>query len=129
MSKNMKQRFRIYRRKAGVYYIVESATGKRESLNTKSLQEATRLLHARNEAIANPTITLQIARAYLAVADPEVKKRTWRNVIEEVAKLKHGENQLRWERASNDPAFELIHDIVVMETRPECRTTIIIHHR
>jgi hypothetical protein len=79
---------------SGVYYLVETTTGKRESLNTKSLEEAKRLLHARNEAAANSTINLQIARAYLAVADPEVKRRTWRNVIKEVTNSNAGRIRL-----------------------------------
>ena len=64
MTQIMKQRYRIYRRQAGVYYLLDSVTGKRESLNTKDSREATRLLHAKNEAQANPQINLQIARAY-----------------------------------------------------------------
>jgi hypothetical protein len=66
MTMLMNQRYRIYRRKVGVYYLFDGATGKRESLGTQDPVEAKRLLHTKNEALANPQINLQIARAYMA---------------------------------------------------------------
>ncbi len=119
MTQIMNQRYRIYRRQAGVFYLFDRVTGKRESLNTKDVREATRLLHAKNEATANPQINRQIARAYLAVADPLINQRTWQTVIEEIIKLKKDENQQRWIRAAHDKTFDLIRNVVVMETRPE----------
>lgn len=119
MTKIMNQRYRLYRRHAGVYYLFDRVTGKRESLNTKERQEAARLLHAKNEALANPQINLQIARAYLAVTDPAINQRTWQVVIEEITKLKRAENQQRWLRAAQDSAFDSIRKVVVLETRPE----------
>lgn len=93
----MKQRFRLYRRgRGGRFYIHDSDSGKQESLGTSDRALALRLLHSRNETQQEPAINLQIARAYLAVSDPEVSKRTWQGAMEELVKLKHGETQRRW---------------------------------
>ncbi len=119
MTNIMKQRYRLYRRHAGVFYLFDNLTGKRESLNTKDCREAGRLLHAKNEAQVNPQINRQIARAYLAVSDPLINERTWQTVIEEIIKLKKAENQLRWARAAQDHAFDIIRSVLVLDTRPE----------
>ena len=48
----MRQRFRLYRRgDSGRYYIHDDLTGKQESLHTSDRATATRLLHAKNEAV------------------------------------------------------------------------------
>jgi hypothetical protein len=90
MNEIMKPRYRIYRRQGGVFYLFDRHTGKRESLETADEAEARRLLHAKNEALQHPLINRQIARAYLAVGDPEITPRTWRDVLAEIIKLKHG---------------------------------------
>ncbi|MCX6901649.1 MAG: hypothetical protein NT105_23460 [Verrucomicrobia bacterium] len=64
----MKIRFRMYRRRNGVFYCEDGATGKQESLGTKTRNEAERLIHAKNEAHIQPSVNLQIARAYLLQA-------------------------------------------------------------
>jgi hypothetical protein len=47
----MKRRFRLYRRKrGGRFYLHDGLTGKQESLVTCDRKEASRLLHAKNEA-------------------------------------------------------------------------------
>ena len=79
-----------------VYWCQDNETGKQESLRTKDRAEAERLFNAKNEAHQQPIINLQIARAYLMVGDPEVSTRTWRFVLGEIVKQKHGETQRRW---------------------------------
>jgi len=54
----MKQRFRIYRRNGGRFYVHDSVTGKQESLGTSDRTTATRLLHSKNEASHQPAINL-----------------------------------------------------------------------
>lgn len=61
----MRQRFRLYRRKSGQrYYVHDDLTGKQESLHTTDRTTAVRLLHSKNEAVKQPVVNLQIARAY-----------------------------------------------------------------
>jgi hypothetical protein len=59
----MTQRYRLYRRKRGVYYVFDRLSGKRGSLETNDHPTALRLLHAHNEAQQQPIINHQIARA------------------------------------------------------------------
>jgi integrase len=119
MNEIMKQRFRIYCRQGGQFYLFDRNTGKRESLETSDEDVARRLLHAKNEAQHQPLINRQIARAYLAVGDPEITRRTWGDVIREIIKFKCDATQQRWATASKDRAFDLIRDLPVFETQPD----------
>jgi integrase len=115
----MKAKYRLWQRRGGVYYAFDRVTKKQTSLETRDKHEAIRLLNAKNEAEANPLLNRQIARAYLAAADPAITKRTWRYAFEELIKTKHGENAHRWGTAMKDEAFELIIDLPIIETRPD----------
>jgi integrase len=116
----MRQRFRLYRRgNNGRYYIHDDLTGKQESLQTSDRAAALRVFHAKNEATLQPSINLQIARAYLAASDPQISTRTWQFVMEEIVKIKQGATNVRWQTAVRDKAFESIRHLPVLETRPE----------
>jgi hypothetical protein len=65
MSDDMTDKFRIFRRASGVWYLEDKETNHQESLRTRNETEASRLLLARNEAHRQPAINVQIARAYL----------------------------------------------------------------
>ena len=104
----MKQRFRLYRRNGGVYYIHDSETGKQTSLGTRDRAEATALFVARTQAHRQAHLNLQLARAYLAATDPMVAKRTWQVPMEELAKTKRGATYERWQYVVKDKAFDLI---------------------
>ena len=79
MGEEMRDRYRLFRNHArgGSYYIQDNLTGKQESLRTKDWATAKRLWLARNEAHRIPAINLQIARAYVAAADPKMAARNW----------------------------------------------------
>jgi hypothetical protein len=113
------QKYRLFRRRGGVYYYEDRETRKQLSLGTKDKAEATRLFHAHNEAHQNSMLNGQIARVYLNARDPELAKRTWRFAFDELIKTKQGNNRLRWERAVVDAAFDSIRDLPLVETRPE----------
>jgi integrase len=113
----MKLKFRIFQRSSGIYFIEDRETGNQESLRTRDKTEASRLLHARNEAEQQPQLNLQIARAYLLGADPGVRTRTWQAVMDELEKGKTGATLERWIRAMQDKAFASIRDKVLLETR------------
>jgi hypothetical protein len=124
----MKERFRLYRRKAsGKFYIQDGVTGKQESLGTSDRTEAGRLLHARNEAEHQPAVNMQIARAYLTASDPAVATRRWQFVMDEAEKLKTGPTKERWERAMKADAFDSIRQMPVLETRPEHFLRVLEH--
>ena len=94
----MKPAFKLYRRKR-IYYCEHIESGQQESLRTSDGDEATRLFHAKNEAAQMGAANLQISRAYMGAADPDMPKRIWRDVIQTVIESKKGPNKTRWENA------------------------------
>ena len=116
----MKQKFRLYRRgNSGRYYIHDDATGKQESLHTNDRAAALRLLHAKNEAVLQPAMNLQIAQVYLQHGDPTMSRRTWQHVMEQMISTKTGSTRERWEYAIKDKAFDLIRHRKLIQTSSE----------
>ncbi len=101
----MKQRFILYRRSNGTFYSEDTVTRKQESLRTKTEDEARTLLNAKNEAVRQPTMNLQIAQVYLQHGNPAVATRTWQYVMEQIIATKNGNTRERWEYAIQDKAF------------------------
>lgn len=75
MTEDMTEKFRIFRRASGVWYLEDRQTHFQESLCTRVKIEATRVLQAKNEAHRMPAVNLQIARAYVVAADPKMAAR------------------------------------------------------
>lgn len=115
----MKKRYRLIRRgnRGKKFYCVDSKTGKRSSLGTDSEDEAEQLVEAKNNAERQPTLNLQIARAYLAGTDNGITTRTWQDAFTAVIDTKHGATQTRWRSASKDQAFDAIRHQVIVETQ------------
>lgn len=92
MKKEMKVRFKLVclGNRGGMFYCKDTKTGSRTSLETKDRAEAERLLFHKNEADANPHINRRVGMAYLASSDPELAKRTWKTVKEDIIKDKTG---------------------------------------
>jgi hypothetical protein len=67
----MKQRFILFRR-AGVFYCEDTSTGKQSSFRPRDEKDARNLLHAKNEAVRQPRLNLQMARADMIAADPAI---------------------------------------------------------
>jgi hypothetical protein len=111
----MKQRFIIFRR-AGVFYYEDTTTGKQISLRTKDQAEALTLLHSKNESFRQPVLNLHIARTYLAASDPEIAWRTWQVPMDEMTRTKIGPTLIRYHRAIQDRAFDIIRDLPILET-------------
>lgn len=101
----MKQQFILYQR-GEVFYCEDTTTGKQASLRTKDRAEAERLLHAKNEAVRQPAMNLQIAQVYLQHGDPVLTGRTWRDVLEQIIATKKDATLQRWQTAKKDPALD-----------------------
>jgi integrase len=114
----MKQRFILFLR-AGVFYCEDTSTRKQSSLRTRDETEARNLLHAKNEAVRQPVLNLQMARTYMIAADPAIITRTWQQVMEAIVATKTGSTRTRWEVASKDKAFDLIRNRKLVETTGE----------
>jgi integrase len=115
----MKQRYTCYRRENGIYYVLDTLTKKRQSLNTTTPEEARRLLGALNEACKQPAINLQIAQVYLQHSDPDYAKRTWRLVMDRLGEMKTGNTLKRWNVAIKDRTFDAFRDLALIKTSAE----------
>jgi hypothetical protein len=91
----MKDRFRLFRRGWGTYYVEDTETGKQQTLETTDKREAHRMVHARNEARRTPHLNLMIAKAYLAASDPALISRTWQDVLSAIIGTKTGDTRHR----------------------------------
>src|SRR5260370_31341817 len=103
----MKIRFRlIYRGERGsTFYCVDTQTGKRSSLKTKDRDRAEQIVLAKNQALRQPTLNLQIAKAYLAGVDSSVATRTWQAALNALVETKQGSTKERWLTAAKDKAL------------------------
>lgn len=121
MQVNMKNRYRLIRRneRRHKFYCFDVVTGKRVSLHTQSEDEAAQIVLARNQALRQPALNLQIAKAYLSGTDSGVATRTWATALGSLIDTKQGENRLRWERAAKDGALRELLPCVVIETPAE----------
>ena len=70
MNRNMKNRYRVFRRGWGTFYCEDLATKKQESLRTRDRDEAFRLVAAKNETHEGPAFSRQLARVYWKAGDP-----------------------------------------------------------
>jgi hypothetical protein len=77
----MKYRFWLFKR-AGVYYVQDAQTRRKESLQTTDKREAERLRAAKNESYQQPALNLALGKTYLSAHDPEIMKRDWSLVMD-----------------------------------------------
>ncbi len=75
-------RYRTFQRKNGMFFSFDKITTRQASLKTKDEETAKRLLEALNESVRNPMINRRMGQVYLSAADPQLIKRTWRDVVE-----------------------------------------------
>jgi len=120
----MKHPFILFQR-AGIFYCEDTGTGKQTSLRTRDRAQAERLLAAKNEAMRQPAMNLQIAQVYLHHSDPALATRTWQMVMEHIVTTKHGSTQARWQTAIKDKAFDLIRHRCLLETTSEHFLTVL----
>ncbi len=117
----MKTRFRLIHRgeRGNQFYCVDSETGRRFSLKTKDRDAAEQIILAKNQSLRQPTLNLQIAKAYLAGTDNGVTTRTWRNAIEALTDTKQAANKERWLRVAKDRALAPLLPQVIIDTKGE----------
>jgi len=114
----MKKTYRMFRR-GRTYYCQHNGTGKQESLGTKDKAQADKLLQAKNQAIEQPMLNMQLARVYASASDPRAATRTWKDVMDECAKTKTDDTLERWNRAMLEKPFEHIRCKRLLETHSE----------
>jgi integrase len=111
-----------------MYYLHDSESGLRASLETKDKARATELLVAHNEAAREPAFNLQKARVYLAAADPEVATRTWRVALTTLVEAKRAgsANRHRWETFARNKGLKPLLDLVLLETRSDQLLSVVV---
>lgn len=118
----MRNRYRLIARgiRGKAFYCVDTQTGKRTSLRTASREDAEQVVLAKNQALRQPSLNLQIARAYLSGSDSGVATRTWAMALQSLTEGKRGKStRERWERTSKDQALAPLLPKVIIETRAE----------
>lgn len=123
----MKNHFRLFRRRGGVFYTQDSVTGRQTSLRTVSRREAEDLLHARNTTAQQPALNLEIAKAYLSASDPKMAQRTWRDVMREFATHGRETTQERSSRMAMSPTLDAIRNRKLIETTSEDLLDLLRH--
>jgi len=125
VEKNVQLKYRLYRRRNGVFYWQENDSSKQGTLRTTDRREAERLLNAMNESHREPTINLNLARAYLAAHDPKMAQRTWQAVMDEMATHGIPTTQERCARGFRSKSYHPIRSKPLVQTTGEDLLTII----
>jgi hypothetical protein len=86
-------------------YLEDVKTGRQQSLRTKCVATAKRSVAARNQALEQPALNLTMTRAYLTGRSPELMKRTWNDVLEEMALSYHGATRARFKFSRREYRF------------------------
>jgi integrase len=116
VEKNVQLKYRLFRRRNGVFYWQENDSSKQGTLRTTERREAERLLNAMNESHREPTLNLNLARAYLAAHDPKMAKRTWQAVMDEMATHGIPTTQDRCARGFRSKAYDAIRSKPLVQT-------------
>ena len=126
MEKNVQLKYRLYRRRNGIFYWQENNSSRQGTLRTTDRREAERLLNAMNESYREPTLNLNLARAYLAAHDPKMAQRTWQVVMDEMATHGIPSTQVRCARGFRSKAYEPIRNKPLVQTTGE-DLLVIVH--
>jgi integrase len=116
MEKNVQLKYRLYRWHNGIFYWQDNGAKKQGTFRTTDKREAERLLHAMNESHREPTLNLNLARAYLAEHDPKMANRTWQAVMDEMATHGIPTTQERCARRFRSKAYDPIRNKPLVQT-------------
>lgn len=115
----MQLKYRLFRRRKGIFYWQANDSSRQGTLRTSDRREAERLLNAMNESHRQPTINLNLARAYLAAHDPKMAQRTWQAVMDEMATHGIPTTQTRCARGFHSKAYDAIRNKPLVQTTGE----------
>jgi len=125
VEKNVQLKYRLYRRRNGIFYWQENGSAKQGSLRTRERPVAQQLVNGMNESHRQPSLNLQIARAYLAASDPKLTQRTWQAVMDEMATHGIPTTQERCTRGFRSKAYDAIRDKPLVQTTSEDLLSVI----
>jgi integrase len=125
VEKNVQLKYRLFRRRNGIFYWQANDSKKQGTLRTSDRREAERLLNAMNESHREPTLNLNLARAYLAAHDPKMAKRTWQAAMDEMATHGIPSTQERCARGFRSKAYDPIRNKPLVQTTGEDLLTVV----
>jgi len=99
-----------------IFYWQENDSSRQGTLRTTDRREAERLLNAMNESHREPTLNLNLARAYLAAHDPKMAQRTWQAVMDEMATHGIPTTRERCARGFRSKAYDPIRNKPLVQT-------------
>jgi len=112
---HMKAKYTLFQRN-GIYYSQDTATGQQKSLRTRDEADASKLIHARNEAHRQPVLNLHLARAYLTASDPAFVERTWQTVMEQLQSRGKASSRERYASVFKSPSYDALRHKKLLET-------------
>ncbi len=125
----MQNRYWIYRRKNGTFYLQNKITQKQESLKTKDTITADRILANRNQAAEQPSLNRTLAKAYLSAKSPELATRTWANVMDHYCKSGVESTRERKLRAFSSTPFQRLLKVALIDTEADHLFAVLDHRK
>ena len=125
----MQDRYWLYQRENGVFYLQDKITGKQQSTRTKDDSAAKRLLAGKNQSVEQPMLNRSMAKAYLSAKSPELMERTWENVMEHYARSGVEATRDRKERAFRSQPFARLRKVKLLDTEADHLFAVLEHKK
>ncbi|HSI86576.1 MAG TPA: tyrosine-type recombinase/integrase [Candidatus Methylacidiphilales bacterium] len=125
----MQNRYRLYQRENGIFYVEDCITGKQQSLRTTNRVAAERLLAGRNQSVEQPMLNRSMAKTYLSAKSPELTTRTWQDVMEHYTKSGVESTRDRKDRAFRSQPFARLRKVTLMDTEADHLFAVLEHKR
>jgi len=125
----MQDRYWLYQRENGVFYLQDKITGKQQSTRTKDDSAAKRLLAGKNQSVEQPMLNRSMAKAYLSAKSPELMERTWENVMEHYARSGVEATRERKERAFRSQPFARLRKVKLLDTEADHLFAVLEHKK
>lgn len=125
----MLDRYWLYQRENGVYYVQDKISGKQQSARTKDEAAAKRILAAKNQAVEQPMLNRTMAKAYLSAKSPDLVQRSWADVMERYISSGVESTRNRKERAFRSQPFARLRKVKLMDTEADHIFAVLEHKR
>ncbi|HEV3272792.1 MAG TPA: hypothetical protein VGZ93_11480 [Candidatus Methylacidiphilales bacterium] len=125
----MQDRYWLYQRENGVFYLQDKITGKQQSTRTKDDSAAKRLLAGKNQSVEQPMLNRSMAKAYLSAKSPELIERTWENVMDHYARSEVEATRERKERAFRSQPFARLRKVKLLDTEADHLFAVLEHKK
>lgn len=125
----MQDRYWLYQRENGVFYLQDKITGKQQSLKTCNAVAANRLLAGKNQSVELPMLNRSMAKTYLAAKSPELMERTWADVVRQYVNAGVAESRDRKERAFRSLPFARLLKVKLLDTEADHLFAVLEHKK